>query len=257
MDNRDFDKYTILRKLALAGSAAEGLQQAVQKALEQAAGLLGLQAAAIYLWDDQATVTTTVTHSESESYRESLVSLEEDLFRSLRQDRQVLSAYISFGGDKPLHSFTLPLQHGKKIFGAAIGIQEGGKKLVAEDDFLEAVSAAIALNVIATNADQDSITARDLVDKERLGAILETAVAVNHEINNPLTAILGNVQLLLLKRSDLDEELTNKLKTIENSAMRIRDVTQKLLRLTSARSVHYADGTNMIDLSGDEDRADE
>lgn len=74
-------------------------------------------------------------------------------------------------------------------------------------------------------------------------------MTVNHEINNPLTAILGNVQLLLMSRKDLDEDPVTKLKTIEISAMKIKDVTQRLLRLTSARSVDYTEGTSMLDLS--------
>ena len=94
---------------------------------------------------------------------------------------------------------------------------------------------------------------RRAVDKERMGAVIETAVTVNHEINNPLTAILGNVQLLLLNRKDLDTEMQHKLKTIEESAMRIKDITQRLLRLTSVRTTEYAEGTTMIDLSDDEE----
>ena len=80
---------------------------------------------------------------------------------------------------------------------------------------------------------------------------MQTAVTVNHEINNPLTAILGNIQLLLMKRKDLDDELVSKLKTVEEAALKIKDVTQRLLRVTSARSIDYAEGTSMLDISDD------
>ncbi|GAI44552.1 unnamed protein product, partial [marine sediment metagenome] len=138
------------------------------------------------------------------------------------------------------------------VFGAVIGIQEGERKLLSEDAFLEALSAGIALNAVAERLGQDTIISKDARRKERLEAVIETAVTVNHEINNPLTAILGNVQLLLLKRQDLDKDLSEKLKTIEASAMKIRDVTQRLLRLTSARSVEYTEGTSMLDLSDEQ-----
>ncbi|HUV31507.1 MAG TPA: histidine kinase dimerization/phospho-acceptor domain-containing protein [Acidobacteriota bacterium] len=249
MDNKDSNRYEILRQLALAGCQGEDLQQTGETALRLAAGLIGLQAAALYLWDEAMTVTMNAHCAETEAARERLESLEGDLFRSLRQERKLLSAYMSFGGDSPLHAFTLPLYHQERVFGAVIGIHEGAAKLVSEDAFLEALSAAIALNVAARGVEKDTAVGRDVLDKERLGAIIETAVTVNHEINNPLTAILGNVQLLLLKRQDLDQELAAKLKTIEISALKIRDVTQRLLRLTSARSVPYAEGTSMLDLS--------
>jgi len=84
--------------------------------------------------------------------------------------------------------------------------------------------------------------------------VQETAVTVNHEINNPLTAILGNVQLLLMKRRELDDELAAKLQIIETSALKIRDVTQRLLKIRSARSVDYAEGTSMLDLSDDDEK---
>ena len=200
--------------------------------------------------------TLAVSHAESEAMGSTLASLEEDLFRSLRAERKMVSAYISFAGEKPMQSFTLPLQHGERVFGAVIGIQEGGGRLVSEDAFLEAVCAAIALNVAAEGIGKDTALSADLIDKERLGAVIQAAVTVNHEINNPLTAILGNVQLLLMKRDDLDKDLSDKLKTIEISALKIRDVTQRLLRVKSARSVPYTEGTTMLDLSGDNSEGD-
>jgi signal transduction histidine kinase len=253
MEEKNNDRYEILKRLALAGSRGEGLRETVEMALRQAADLVGLTAAAMYLWDDEMVVNLAVSHAETDASRERLESLEADLFRTLRKDQQLLSAYMTFGGETPLHSFTLPLQQGKRIFGAVMGLQEGNRTVINEDTFLEALSAAIALNVVAGGLGKDTGIDRDALDKERLGAVVETAVTVNHEINNPLTAILGNVQLLLLKRDDLDEELLKKLQTIEASAMRIRDVTQQLLKLTSARSVSYAEGTSMLDLSAEDE----
>ena len=93
---------------------------------------------------------------------------------------------------------------------------------------------------------------QEQIEAERLGAIIETAVTVNHEINNPLTAILGNIQLLLMKKEDLDEETARKLRVVEQSALKIRDVTQRLLKITSAKSVTYVEGTSMLHLPEDE-----
>ena len=247
------DRFEILGRLAIAGSRGEQLQPVVETALRQAADLVGLSGAAMYLWDDKMSVTLAVTHSESESAGKLVSAMEEDLFSSLRRDRQLLSAYMSFGGDSPFQSFTMPLQHIGAVFGASIGIQTGGGRLVDQDAFLEALVAAISVNVTIAGAGKDAAAYRRAIDKERMGAVIETAVTVNHEINNPLTAILGNVQLLLLNRKDLDPEMQHKLKTIEESAMRIKEITQRLLRLTSVRTTEYAEGTRMIDLSDDDE----
>ena len=59
-----------------------------------------------------------------------------------------------------------------------------------------------------------------------------------------------------MKSEGFEPELKRKLEVIEESASKIRDVTQKLLRLTSARTVDYIPGTSMIDLSAFADEDD-
>ncbi|MFQ5453285.1 MAG: histidine kinase dimerization/phospho-acceptor domain-containing protein, partial [Candidatus Zixiibacteriota bacterium] len=229
MTQNKTDRFEILRLLAIAGVSGEDLNQASQDALKGAVQYVGLSAAALYLWDDDYKATVSVYYSANEENIKHLDKLEESLFTQLRKEKQLLSAYLSFGGDNPYHAFTLPLNYGKKIFGAVIGIQEGKKTIIAEDLFIEALSALLALNYAAQGIGGAGLLSEDLLNKERLSAILETAVTVNHEVNNPLTAILGNVQLLLLNRDDLDKELKAKLKIIEESALKIKDVTQRLM----------------------------
>lgn len=246
------DRYQLLKHLAVSASAGSSLKSSAELALRQACELLGLAACAAHLWNAKGELSTNVSYAINEESRRLLDSLQAELFDSLRRNRKLVSAYLSFGGAQPYQTFTLPLKHGETVFGAVVGIQPGDKKLMHEDEFLEALSASIALHAIAEGLQGDVGLSREQINKERVSAIIETSVTVNHEINNPLTAILGNVQLLLLKRRDLDPELEAKLRTIEASAMKIRDVTQKLLRVTSARSVEYAEGTSMLDLNFDD-----
>jgi signal transduction histidine kinase len=257
MASREQERYGILRTLATAAVRDETLEKTGQAALEQAAQLVGLSAVALHLWDAQDKPLMKLSYAASDDQAERLAELEKDLFADLRRDRQLVSAYMSFAGDPPVHSFTLPLRHGATIFGAVIGLQLGERTTLAEDDFLDALTATLALYAVAGGA--TGTLPQKLIDQERLAAITETAVTVNHEINNPLTAIIGNVQLLLMHHKDLDDELRAKLSVIEESASKIKDVTQRLLRLTSARTTEYASGTSMIDLSqadADEDKAD-
>ncbi len=255
MDSKDQNRYEILKDLAVAAARGETPEQTARTALSQAAELVGLSAAAMYLWDEQKKVTLNVAYAASESNAEKLKSLEEDLFGQLRKERDLLAAYMSFGGEIPSHSFTLPLRHGRQVFGAVLGFQEGERTIVSEDVFLDALCAAIAIAVLASGHEQ--APSQEFLDQNRLEAIVETAVTVNHEVNNPLTAILGNVQLLLMKRDELDGDLLRKLEIIEQSAVKIKDVTQKLLRLTTVRSVNYTDNTNMIDISDEKPDEDD
>ena len=49
---------------------------------------------------------------------------------------------------------------------------------------------------------------------------------VRHEINNPLTGVLGQAQLLL--REDLSETARSRVEKIEQLAIRIRDIVAQL-----------------------------
>lgn len=98
---------------------------------------------------------------------------------------------------------------------------------------------------------------KTIVKGEKLASVIETAVAVNHEVNNPLTAILGNTQLILLNKERLPEDVILKLETIEKSALRIRQVTQKLLRVVEPHTTSYTEGMKMLDIeSSAADRTD-
>lgn len=246
-DNTDI-RFEIFRRLALAGAEGRHVQEAVESALATAADYAGLSAAGLYLFDDQQNSTLRASFARDQARADLLESTETAFLSGLRSRQNLLSAYMTFDGTPRRHLFTQPLQRGGVSFGTVIGIHEGEAGLIDQNRFIEALCALLSLTVATTTPIGGEVP-RELIDKERLGAILETAVTVNHEVNNPLTAILGNVQLLLLKREDLDDELRTKLKTIEQSAMRIRDVTQRLLRLTSPRTVEYSGGTRMVDIS--------
>lgn len=253
MEKKEFRQFEIMRDIALSGVSGREPQETAEAALKGAMKLVGLSAGILSMWDDNFTPILTVTHSETLQEREALLQLEEELFLSLRRKRHLVSAYLSFGGEKPVATFTLPLRKGDKIFGAVMGVQAGSGSLVRDGEFLEALAAALSLTMIAGGAVEPKAT--DIaaqIRKERLDAITEIATTIAHEINNPLTAVLGNVQLLLMKRNDLDDELKKKLKVIEESALRIKDVTQKLITITQERVTEYINGTKMIDLTDEE-----
>jgi C4-dicarboxylate-specific signal transduction histidine kinase len=78
-------------------------------------------------------------------------------------------------------------------------------------------------------------TQAQLLEAQKLAGIGQLGAGVAHEINNPLTGILGNAQLLLeaMPRGHPERESVEK---IEALARRCRDITQKLLRFSQQRA---------------------
>ena len=87
-----------------------------------------------------------------------------------------------------------------------------------------------------------------LVKAERLGAIGQVGVAVRHEINNPLTTVIGNIELLIERYEDKDKELTTRLETILNNALRIGEIVKRLQGIKQEKVVDYLKGVKMTDL---------
>lgn len=67
------------------------------------------------------------------------------------------------------------------------------------------------------------------VYEARLAEAAELAAHVRHEVNNPLTGLMGQAQLLL--RESLGETARRRVQTIEQLSERIRDTVAELRRL--------------------------
>jgi signal transduction histidine kinase len=60
----------------------------------------------------------------------------------------------------------------------------------------------------------------------RINEVADLITRVRHEINNPLTGVLGQAQLLL--REELSDKARKRAKTIEELAIRLRDIVGQL-----------------------------
>ena len=123
------------------------------------------------------------------------------------------------------------------------------------DDYLSKPFTPDALQARLNIAERRIAVAREhrrvedaLRQARYLAGIGETAVALQHEINNPLAALMGNVQLLERNMVPPDEQPTV-LAEVVAQGKRIADVLRRLRELTEAKSVDYAGGIKMLDLS--------
>jgi two-component system NtrC family sensor kinase len=78
----------------------------------------------------------------------------------------------------------------------------------------------------------------NLIQSEKMASIGQLAANVAHEINNPLTAIIANAQLLLRDLADTDENTIDSLKLIETAGVRAAKIVSNLLD-SARREKHY------------------
>lgn len=85
------------------------------------------------------------------------------------------------------------------------------------------------------------------VEVERLKLLREMAVALSHELNNPLTAILGRLHLA---ERGLEEDAAARghLAEVRTELERIRQIVDRLARASRVAKTDYVLGEEMIDL---------
>lgn len=160
-----------------------------------------------------------------------------------------------FDTEKRIHS---TLRHGsRQVFDLEVPSGTGHAQqftvnlVPLKDDKKRTVGAlGIMRNVTEINQLQ-----KKLLESERLAAYTQTVITLNHEINNPLTTVLGNVYLLEKDSKKIDDpKLAQRLKVILENCLRIQEVIKKLERIDELKTVTYLGTTKMVDLDeGDED----
>ena len=84
---------------------------------------------------------------------------------------------------------------------------------------------------------------------EKLNVIAEAAVTLNHEINNPLTGIMGNLELMLDNFPDDKEDVKKAMKVVLENSQKIADVVRKFQTIKKYVTTEYASKQPMLDLN--------
>ena len=69
--------------------------------------------------------------------------------------------------------------------------------------------------------------------QDQIAEIVQLVRRVRHDANNPLTAALGHVQLLLDDSAVTDPEVIDSLKIIESELRRLTEILRQLNQITA------------------------
>ena len=124
------------------------------------------------------------------------------------------------------------------------GADDYMSKPVTPDNLMARLRIAerrIEVNAARRNAEEK------LRKAQYLAGIGETSLALQHEINNPLAALLSNTALIEAGMLDAEEK-EEALVTIAQMARRIAEVVKRLRQLNNPMSVEYLGSARMIDI---------
>jgi DNA-binding response OmpR family regulator len=87
------------------------------------------------------------------------------------------------------------------------------------------------------------------IEQARAETVRQMVVTLSHELNNPMTSILGNLRVLKQAEQEGEElaDAAHLYECIERNCQRMQDVLERLRRIEKVSSTEYLPGTTMID----------
>lgn len=94
------------------------------------------------------------------------------------------------------------------------------------EEYKETAASKSKESSLEENDSEERTPSLEVDYEAKLHEVADLIARVRHEINNPLTGVLGQAQLLL--REELSEKARKRAQTIEELAIRLRDTVAQL-----------------------------
>ena len=143
---------------------------------------------------------------------------------SVENDGNVLGQKPSWDGSE----LVLLRSDGKRvpILRTSVSVKLGGKEHLLES-FLDVSQQKQAEQELKLANQKILEQQKSVIEEERLKTLLQMAGATAHELNQPLTALLGNIELLKMDQHD-PEKMFQHIINIEEAGRRISNITREI-----------------------------
>ncbi|MGE5340138.1 MAG: GAF domain-containing protein [Candidatus Omnitrophota bacterium] len=153
----------------------------------------------------------------------------------------------------PENTLLLPLRIRDQFVGLiAVSLKSGARELSKNEILLlKAFAEQTAVALENARLYWDVIQTREkLVKKEKEAFLSHTILSLNHEINNPLSIISMEAQLLQRRFDNNESNIENRIARIEKNIERIRAIVEKIssLNVENISLTDYISGRKMVDI---------
>lgn len=98
-----------------------------------------------------------------------------------------------------------------------------------------------------TDISERKLAEAEKIKNEKLKGVLEMAGAVCHELNQPLQALVGYSELIMMDHKPGDQ-LSKDMQSIKKNVERIARITHRLASITSYKTVDYPGNKKIVDI---------
>jgi hypothetical protein len=153
----------------------------------------------------------------------------------------------------PTNTLLLPLVIKEKFIGLIAAFFKPGVQQVSrrEIDLLKAFADQTAVALENAKLYWDMIKANEkLIRQEKKDLLNQTIISLNHEINNPLSIISMEAQLLQQRREKNESKIESRIAKIEQNIERIKKILEKIssLNVDNLPLTEYIGGKKMLNL---------
>ncbi len=121
--------------------------------------------------------------------------------------------------------------------------EEKSKVIQIEDKFYKISSRKIekekngGIILTITDITQEIRTQEEIIQSAKLVSIGELAASIAHEVNNPITGIIGYSELLTLHKSILPEKVNEIIDKIIKESYRVKNIIENLLKFSRRQQI--------------------
>jgi PAS domain S-box-containing protein len=252
---RRFQEMAALYDVSLDITARLERPELLKSIVERAARLLRAEAGGIYLYDsEREELRMVIGYDYTEKYVGVTLKPGEGMAGKVFQTGEplIVDDYRTWKGRAAVFEanqpFTavleVPLKWQEQIIGVLVMDADAQERTFNQNDVwlatLFANQAAIAIEnarlyeELQNRMEELKRTQAQLIRSAKLAAIGELAAGVAHEINNPLTSIMGFTRLLLQKVDD-DDPMKEDLQIVDREAARTKAIVRSLLDFARQR----------------------